>query len=462
MTAPDPAGTRAVLIGTHAGCHTLGEWAQDLPGVAENLTELRKVLTDGSVWPLDPEHCVYLPQPTDPRIVLRAVEGAAVEATDTLLVYLAGHGLLDEYNRLYLALPGATAEYDCLSYEYVRTCIRRQRRALRTIVIIDCCYSGQAIDGAMGNGPRGYEEVVKNNTLITGACVLTASAATRNAIAPPGERFTAFTGELIGLLSEGIPGGDEYLDMATIYGELQHRLAARPGIPEPQFGANAQGARIVFTRNLAYRQPVVEQPRSSPRAAQRLREAETALSSDGLYTRLSAIARLAELATTYPDDRRDIASVLAKFIQEQTKDFPEESQSVPEDIQESLNVIRSAGGDDLYLDGARLRGADLCYMSLRGASLCGADLSHVNLRSTDLRRASLVDANLTSANLDGANLTGADLSFADLTDASTEHVDVETLILDNATLNEDLHEKVHADMEYHAFHRATGQYPYIW
>jgi hypothetical protein len=463
MTAPDPSGSRAVLIGTHTGCHTLGEWAQDLPGVAENLTELRKVLTEGPVWQLDPEHCTYLPQPNDPRVVLRAVEKAAAEATDTLLVYLAGHGLLDESNRLYLALPGATAEYDCLSYDHLRRCIRRNRSAPRTIVIVDCCYSGQALEGTMGNTPRSYEEVVKNNTLIAGACVLTASAATRNAIAPPGERFTAFTGELIALLREGIPGGPKYLDMATIYDELHHRLD-RPGIPEPQFGTSAHGARMVFARNPAYQEPANEPPEPPPGKVptEALRKAGEALSSKTLANRMVGIAELDRLATVYPDDCPVIAEELAKFLREQTQEIPEDSRSVPEDVQASLDIIRTIGGDNLDLGGTRLSGGNLSGMSLRGASLDGADLSHANLAYTRLRGASLVDASLISANLDRADLTDADLRFANLTGASTEDVDVQYVLLDDATLNDDLHEKIHEAMRYDAFHRMTAQYPYVW
>ncbi|MFF3581755.1 caspase, EACC1-associated type [Streptomyces mirabilis] len=462
MSVPDPSGSRAVLIGTHADCQGLGDWADDLPSVAENLTELHKILTDGSVWRLAPEHCVYLPQPMDPRVVLRAVEKAAAEATDTLLVYLAGHGLLDDNNRLYVALPGANAEYECLSYDHLNTCIRRHRSAPRTIVIVDCCYSGQAIQGGMGDSPRSYELVVKRNTLITGACVLTASAATRKAIAPPGERFTAFTGELIALLSEGIPGGSEYLDMATIYSELRDRLARRPGIPEPQFGTNNYGGHIVFMRNSAYRAANVEKDESHSLTKKLVRERGGKLTSKSLSMRLEGIEDLDRMAADHPKFRPEIARMLAELIRQQTQEIPEDSESLQEDVMRSLDAIRVIGFDKLNLSGARLIGVDLRGKQLLGVDLSGADLRRANLENADLRRSSLVGANLTGANLNHADLDDADLREADLTGASTEDVQIWTVSLDGATLNDDLHEKIHEIMHYNWLRRirGQGQYPY--
>jgi TPR repeat protein len=271
VSTPDPERSRAVLIGTYEGCQTLGPWAADLPGVAENLAELRRLLTDGTVWRLPLEHCRYLPQPADERTVLRQVTKAASEATDTLLVYFAGHGVLvGRDKQLYLALPGMEAEDECLAYDKLRERIRTHgRRTRRTVVILDCCYSGRALAGEMGAGPSPaeIEKLVATRADIEGACVLTAAAATRKALSPEGERFSAFTGELITVLRDGVSGGAEFLDMTTIYGEVMGRLADRPEVPEPQFGARGHGGDIVLSRNNAYMpdaepEQVVQAPRA--------------------------------------------------------------------------------------------------------------------------------------------------------------------------------------------------------
>ena len=79
------------------------------------------------------------------------------------------------------------------------------------------------------------------------------------------------------------------------------------------------------------------------------------------------------------------------------------------------------------LQGANLRGADLCainfshtYLSgadLRQAYLLDADLSAANLRNANLSRACLIGANLQDAYLSGANLSQAYLAQGDLSAA---------------------------------------------
>jgi hypothetical protein len=59
--------------------------------------------------------------------------------------------------------------------------------------------------------------------------VFTASAETKRALAPLGATYTAFTGVLIDLLNQGIPGGPELLSMQTLHVHaLAHLRNQRP------------------------------------------------------------------------------------------------------------------------------------------------------------------------------------------------------------------------------------------
>jgi tetratricopeptide (TPR) repeat protein len=260
--SPDPLGpgSRAVLIGAWSGCSELG--LADLPSVERNIAELHRLLTISGIGGLRPEHCVRVEQPSYPREILRPVEHAAAETTDTLLIYYSGHGLLEGRRQrdLYLALCGTRWPDECLPYESLRTRILECGKDVRrTVVILDCCFSGQALDGEMGGegilSPGQLPDVVARETKLPGACVLTASAATRKALAPVGATYTAFTGELIAVLRDGITGGPELLDMSTLYTELTHRMRRRPPAPTPRFGSRGTGARTVLARNRAYAQP---------------------------------------------------------------------------------------------------------------------------------------------------------------------------------------------------------------
>ena len=73
--------------------------------------------------------------------------------------------------------------------------------------------------------------------------------------------------------------------------------------------------------------------------------------------------------------------------------------------------------EEVIINYAYLRGADLSGADLRGAYLSRADLSGADLRGADLRGADLSGADLRGAYLSRADLSGADLRGADLSRA---------------------------------------------
>ncbi|MGW3007335.1 caspase, EACC1-associated type [Streptomyces sp. NPDC001219] len=240
----DPARSEAVLVGVHDYAHL-----EKLPAVARNLEGLRDALTDPAVWGLPAEACTVLSQPGSAGQVLDTVRERARKARDTLLVYYAGHGLTDLHtDELYLALPDSDQEreYTSLRYEYLRRAVLDQQAgAQRTVVILDCCYSGRALLGRMS-----ASEHIADQAVVEGTCLLTASAETRPALSPPGETYTAFTGELITTLTQGVPDRPDPLDMDTLYRHLRGRLASRSR-PVPQQRNRNTGGRIAIARNRA-------------------------------------------------------------------------------------------------------------------------------------------------------------------------------------------------------------------
>ncbi|WP_416967934.1 caspase, EACC1-associated type [Streptomyces sp. 4F14] len=244
----DPAASRAVLIGTHEYRHL-----PRLPAVERSLSTLAEVLRHPDVWGLRPQNCRVVSQPENADTVLDALTDAAGSATDTLLVYYAGHGLIDQHNdELVLALPGSRQQRPdtALPYTYLRRVIGGPRcTARRKVVVLDCCFSGRALAGEMaGAAPAG--EQIADHARIEGTFLLTATAETRKAVSLPGEPYTAFTGELIATLVTGVPGGPPHLDMTTLYQHLHARLAAR-GRPLPQQRNRNFGASIALARNRA-------------------------------------------------------------------------------------------------------------------------------------------------------------------------------------------------------------------
>ncbi|MFC8276617.1 caspase family protein [Streptomyces sp. NPDC057271] len=256
------AASRAVLIGNASGVKNLPD-LKDIPAVSHNVRELRAALTNGTVWSLPQDNCVTLLQPESGEAVKRAVRKAAEEASDTLLVYYAGHGLrAGSDDSLYLTLPHIEDADEGLRYNDLRLRLQPPvRKGRRTVVVLDCCYADRAGDGHMGGG--GSAEFARQAE-IEGVGLFTAAAATRKALAPIGERHTAFTGELLYVLRAGDPKGPEYLDLNDVFVAVSHRLTERrralPLLPEPMLRTKALGSRIVLARNGSYRPPRDRQP----------------------------------------------------------------------------------------------------------------------------------------------------------------------------------------------------------
>ncbi|MDT3445595.1 WD40 repeat domain-containing protein [Pseudofrankia sp. BMG5.37] len=243
---PDPGASRAVLIGTS---HYTIPALEDLPAVAANLDGLSEVLRSSGVWGLSARHCVVVPDPATPQELIEPIIQAASEATDTLLVYYAGHGLLAGLAaELHLALTTSkpNASYTAVSYELVREELLKAR-ADRLIVILDCCYSGRALGRMSGSDPA---TVMADGAIIEGTYLIAAAAETKTAISIPGEPHTAFTAELLALLKQGVQGEGPYVDLDTLYQEIRASLRAKQR-PLPQIRVRNTIDRLAF-RNRAF------------------------------------------------------------------------------------------------------------------------------------------------------------------------------------------------------------------
>lgn len=121
-------------------------------------------------------------------------------------------------------------------------------------VILDCCFAGAAFDGTLS-----ATDQITDLAAVRGTCLLTACGETEFAWAPPEERHTAFSGELIRLLGQGLAGGPEFLDVEAIYRGTRTGLRARGG-PEPGWRIHDDGARAVLARNRAWRPAPIPAP----------------------------------------------------------------------------------------------------------------------------------------------------------------------------------------------------------
>ncbi|WP_413254808.1 caspase family protein [Streptomyces mirabilis] len=242
----DPSRSRAVLIGVH---EYEDPKIENLPSIQASVLRLRELFVDPAVWGLPFENCTALLQPNRDE-VFDAIHTATAQATDTLVIYYIGHGLLDpDFEELHLALPDSSLSRldKSLRYNDIRRVVlsegsmKKPDSAPRRVVILDCCWSGRAL-GMMAGGR------VSDGTDIEGAFVLTATSRTKKAQAPPGRRYTAFSGELISIMEGGIAGAPPLLNMRFIYQQLRKSLAVQ-SFPQPEQRNSAMAGDICVVRN---------------------------------------------------------------------------------------------------------------------------------------------------------------------------------------------------------------------
>ncbi|MEV6838269.1 caspase family protein [Streptomyces sp. NPDC051133] len=225
-----------MLIGT--ATHVVPSTLPPLPQAVANVAGLAAALT-GPLGLLDPSavHCRIDPQvPADALTLLPATAG---DELDLCLFYFAGHGMLGEDERLCLALPGSvddekSTEHTSLPVAAVFQAMRRVRAAHK-VAVIDCCSAGRALDAPQAADIH----------------LLTAVGRNRKALSPESQEYTGFTGELLRLLTEGVPEEPEHLDLTTIYRRLAVILPGA-GLPPPVQRAFGASGDLALARNPAH------------------------------------------------------------------------------------------------------------------------------------------------------------------------------------------------------------------
>ncbi|UJW32442.1 caspase family protein [Saccharothrix sp. AJ9571] len=205
---------------------------------------------------VSPEQITVLDNPTHPSQVGHALAEVAEEATDALLFYYVGHGLVSIGGSLYLAM-GATDRrakllpYTALHYDAVRDSLQ-DSIANSVIVILDCCFSGRALGVLAGDDA---EDEPAELARVTGGCVLVASARNELAMAPAGDRYTAFSGELLHFLNNGDQLGRPNLTLRDAYRHLASTLPSK-GFPRPRRRVSEDVDELVLAPNPSYKPPV--------------------------------------------------------------------------------------------------------------------------------------------------------------------------------------------------------------
>ena len=207
------------------------------------------MLTDPDYGIVPSTSCEVLIDEKQSHVVGEALLAAADAAEDFLLVYFGGHGLVGgRDNALYLGMYYSrwqSPTYGSLSYNTLRETVLDSPAATKT-VILDCCFSGRAFGTAMASSGAAIEQME-----VDGTYVLASAPRDKVSLILPNEEHTAFTGRLISLLKEGIPGPLATLSVDELYKQLRGRMKSQ-ALPEPQRRSTGTAELLALGRNRAY------------------------------------------------------------------------------------------------------------------------------------------------------------------------------------------------------------------
>jgi Caspase domain len=307
-TPADRSRSRAVLVGTSRYAHL-----KPVPAAANSLDRMRKLLQGPlCAWPADRITLIAEQRlPADlPDHLIELYEQAA----DVALFYYVGHGQIDDEGQLCLGLADSRIQAErrastSLTFDAVRKALRASPAAVK-VVILDCCFAGQAVHGH--NVLAGPELDVTALTSAAGAYTLAATGPFSTAWFEPETDSPApqtyFTKYLADLVERGIPGAPTILTLDPIYQRLRHDLPAA-GKPAPTRSSRDSADAFIFARNAAPRAPQpspaadADQHGDLARRYRLLDDAEQA--ADSIRDQVSKIRALARIAVEAVADDPD-------------------------------------------------------------------------------------------------------------------------------------------------------------
>jgi formylglycine-generating enzyme required for sulfatase activity len=227
----------AVLIGNELFPNEPDKKWHNLKCAKNDITELEKLLINAEIGGFDDVE--VLPDKTT-NDILWAIENVFHKATidDLILIYYSGHGVQAETTgKLYLSAnntvfdrPASTA----VAMAQIRAIMDIKSSRKKVILILDCCYSGDAGKDFACKGGTDAELAQELAEQAKGIYLLAAAGST---VAVEGESHGLFTKYLL----EGIETGDAdappdgYIDIHELFNYIRPRVEQERPSQQPRF-----------------------------------------------------------------------------------------------------------------------------------------------------------------------------------------------------------------------------------
>lgn len=179
----------------------------------------------------------------------------------SVIVHYVGHGPFDD-QRQHALLCRTSKERNWPSFLATRHLVHALREHApdkRMFLLLDCCFAGAAASFQAGDKDLQARRVQELAT--RGLAFFVACPRSDVAIGPDDERYTRFTGAILGVLEDGITGGPAMLSLEDLNDKVRARLRAAygPAMPLPEIHrpdqAHGDPARVPLFPNRAWQAP---------------------------------------------------------------------------------------------------------------------------------------------------------------------------------------------------------------
>ena len=228
----NPENTYAFLIAVEN--YTEDKQLHQLPHSFNNVAALHKILKGATVG-LPKSNIKTDFDPTNSTELVKNIrQHVNNDEAKTLILYYAGHGVLDDDGNHFLTLTNSTVEdiaIDGLEINYLNKAFASKKN-LNLVLILDSCFSENA-----------FESFSARNYL-----VIASSAKNRTSKYPVDADYSAFTNELINILKEGVDTENENLTWKDVYTQLKSNLVEK-GLPIPRITSQNEVDSIEIAKN---------------------------------------------------------------------------------------------------------------------------------------------------------------------------------------------------------------------
>ena len=225
---------------THAFLIAVNEYPNDsgmhdLPQAYSNVKKLFEKLESKEIG-IPRTNITTMSNPDDSKKLLTKLRSVAeTNGIKNLIIYYAGHGILDDDGNHFLTLTDSTVDdidLDGLDISDITKALSRNKR-LNVFMILDSCFSENA-----------FSKFDARNFLL-----MASSAKNRTSKYPVDADFSAFTNELVWAIENGIEKDKEYLTWRDIFTIARDNLVKKD-FPKPKLLIQNEVDEEILVKNM--------------------------------------------------------------------------------------------------------------------------------------------------------------------------------------------------------------------